>query len=300
MIGLSKMQLINLDPIKDTIKQKLIEQYDATTFMNTTTVNLSIDVKQILEEFVKQKQISEPIVYITAEAYVKMRKLVDDTDTEIGWYGVVHKAPGLDRQYIIEDIIVYPQTVTGATCEQADDKMFDFEMSLTDEQVNNKRFHGHSHVNMGTTPSGVDESFYQDLLSQVQDYFIIIVTNKRKNDIVRFYDIENNILYTDLELNVLLDNGTLLDDWYDEQYKNLERYKPVVSTYGTRQAGKTFKSKNEKTIYDVLKEEDDDILTNDEYWDNLVFDEDLGWITKWEAEMATLDYRKKVQDEKRN
>ena len=220
-------QLINLQPLKETIKAKLIEQYDATEYMNTNTVDLKLDIKDLVKEYIEQQEIKTPHVYITVEAYLKMRKLVDDTSTEIGWYGTVDKLPGINS-YIINDIIVYPQIVTGATCEQDEDKMFEFEMSLTDEQVNHKRFHGHSHVNMSTGPSGVDESFYRDILSQTTDYFIITITNKRKEYTTRFYDIENNILYTDVPINIVTDRGELLDDWYDEAKDKLTN-KTVVT-----------------------------------------------------------------------
>ena len=161
-----------------------------------------------------------------------MRKLVSDTSTEIGWYGTVTKQPGLDEVYIIDDIIVYPQRVTGVTCEQDDDKMFDFEMSLTTEQVNHKRFQGHSHVNMGVTPSGVDEQFYRDLLTQVNDYFIITVTNKREEYTTRFYDIANNIVYSDLPIRVITENGGILDAWYEEAKKQLVNRNTISSALG--------------------------------------------------------------------
>lgn len=216
-----KKQLINLEPVKEQVKTKLIEKYNSTIFMNTDVVDVRVDIKEILEEYIASKNLTEPTVYITTEAYLKMRKLVDDVATEIGWYGTVTKCPGLDNVFIIEDILVYPQTVTGATCEQDDDKMFEFEMSLTTDQVNHKRFQGHSHVNMGVTPSGVDEQFYQDLLTQVTDYFIITVTNKNKAYTTRFYDIANNILYSDVPIRILLDDGTELDAWFTKAKEQL-------------------------------------------------------------------------------
>lgn len=216
-----KKRLINLQPVKDKVRDKLIEKYNTTQFMNMTdTIDIKLDVKDILEEYMNERQSTEPQVFITSEAYIKMRTLVDKTSTELGWYGFVSKLPGLDNVYVIEDIIVYPQKVTGATCEQDEDRMFEFEMSLTTEQVRARRFQGHSHVNMGVTPSGVDEAFYQDLLSQVKDYYIIMVTNKRGDNHIRFYDMENNIVYTELELKVLLDNGTDVDKWYQEEVDN--------------------------------------------------------------------------------
>ena len=207
-----------------------------------------------------------------------MRTLVDNTETEIGWYGVVKKYPGLQETYVIEDIIVYPQRVTGATCEQDDNKIFEFEMSLTDEQVNNKRFQGHSHVNMGVTPSGVDEAFYQDLLSQVTDYFIITVTNKRNEYTTRFYDIANNILYSDVPIQVLLDNGTDIRSWYTEAEKQIT--KPVTTTTSIKSTpltGKTYNSS--KSVYSGSSN------VSDDYWDQMVMDPDLGYVTKWESEV---------------
>lgn len=225
-----KKQLISIDPIRDEIRSKLIEKYNTTTYMNTSSIKLELDVKDLLEEHIKEKELQEPRICITPEAYLKMRKLVDDTDTEIGWYGTVDSMPGLNT-YVITDIIVYPQKVTGATCEQDDDKMFDFEMSLTDEQVNHKRFHGHSHVNMTTGPSGVDENFYQDILTQVTDFFIITVTNKRNDYTTRFYDVENNILYSDIPIEIISDTGFDIDSWYNGVKELLHRPEPVTPKY---------------------------------------------------------------------
>ena len=209
-----KKRLINIEPVRDVVRDKLIEKYNATTYINTEDINIKLDIKDLLNEYIESKSLTPPTIYISANAYVKMRMLVDQMSTEVGWYGTVTKCPGLQETYVIEDILVYRQTVTGATCEQDETKMFDFEMSLTTEQVNTKRFQGHSHVNMGVTPSGVDEQFYQDLLTQVNDYFIICITNKKNDYTVRFYDVENNILYTDLELKVLLDDGTDTNNWF--------------------------------------------------------------------------------------
>lgn len=209
-----KKRLINIEPVRDIVRDKLIEKYNSTTYINTEDINIKLDIKDLLEEYINSRSLTPPTIYISANAYVKMRMLVDQMSTEVGWYGTVTKCPGLQETYVIEDILVYPQKVTGATCEQDETKMFDFEMSLTTEQVNTKRFQGHSHVNMGVTPSGVDEQFYQDLLTQVTDYFIICITNKKNDYTVRFYDVENNILYTDLELKVLLDDGTDTNNWF--------------------------------------------------------------------------------------
>lgn len=248
-----KKQLINLNPVKEQVKNKLLEKYDTTLFMNTSKIELKLDIEDILNDYIEQQHLVEPTIYITTNAYIKMRMLVDKSDKEVGWYGIVNEVPGLDATYIIEDIIVYPQRVTGATVEQDEDRMFEFEMSLDTDQINHKRFHGHSHVNMSTGPSGVDESFYQDLLSQVNDYFIITITNKRNEYTTRFYDMRNNILYTDIEIQLIQDNGIPYLDWYDEnkdQIKERTISIPVSSySYG--------KTAMQKTIWD---DDDEDYL----------------------------------------
>lgn len=265
-----KRQLINLNPVKDQVREKLLEKYNETLFMNTTKIELKLDIEDMLEEYIEQQNIIEPTIYITPNAYIKMRMLVDKSDKEIGWYGIVNEMPGLQATYIIEDIVVYPQRVTGVTVEQDEDRMFEFEMSLTTEQVNHKRFHGHSHVNMGTSPSGVDESFYQDLLSQVTDYFIITITNKRNEYTTRFYDVANNILYEDIPIHLIQDDGSLYLDWYETNKEQVKEHtytttvtKPTITK--TKPQAKT--KQKQTSIYDY--EED---YWEDYFWDPNLYD----------------------------
>lgn len=251
-----KKQLISIEPIKEEVRTKLLEKYDSTQFMSTDTIELKLSLKEILEKYIEDIHATEPSVFITTDAYTKMRMLVNKTSTEIGWYGIVKPAAGFINSYIIEDIIVYPQKVTGVTCEQDDDKMFEFEMSLTDDQVNNKRFHGHSHVNMGVTPSGTDENFYQDLLTQVEDYFIIMITNKSGVNTIRFYDVVNNIRYDDVPLSIITEDGMVLDNWYEQNIaENIIKPEPKQYTwskslYDDEEEYDTFWRKDKKTGLD--------------------------------------------------
>lgn len=282
-----KKQLIDFTPIREQIKQKLIEQYDSTIYMNTDTIKVQVNISELLDLYVKENNIPEPTVYITTQAYTKMRMLVDKTTTEIGWYGTVTKVPGLTGVYVIEDIIVYPQKVTGATCEQLDNKMFEFEMSLTTDQVNHKRFHGHSHVNMGTTPSGVDEQFYHDILTQVTDFFIVTVTNKRNEYTTRFYDMEHNILFTDVSISVIDDEGLELDSWYEESKKQLEEPTVVNRYYG-----------NDLVKHKQLSVIDEMFDKDDEYWDDAEsrwrkFDEDVEFYRSIKASKKNKKGKKK-------
>lgn len=270
-----KKQLINLNPIKEQVKEKLLEKYNETLFMNTNKIELKLDVEDILDKYIEEQHLVEPTVYITPNAYIKMRLLVDKCDKEVGWYGIVNKMPGLEASYIIEDIIVYPQRVTGATVEQDDNEIFNFEMSLTTEQVNHKRFHGHSHVNMGTGPSGVDENFYQDLLTQVTDYYIITITNKRNEYTTRFYDIANNILYTDVPIQLMQEDGTLYSDWFDTNKELIKEHTYTTSIFKETAKEITTVSKNKYAKQESLFKDDlpfydpyvKEWITPDEYED---------------------------------
>jgi len=270
-----KKQLINLNPVKDKVKEKLLEKYDTTLFMNTSKIELKLDIEDILNEYIEQQNIVEPTVFITPNAYIKMRMLVDKCDKEVGWYGIVNQMPGLESTYIIEDIVVYPQKVTGATVEQDDDRLFEFEMSLTTEQVNHKRFHGHSHVNMSTGPSGVDENFYQELLSQVNDYFIITITNKRSEYTTRFYDMRNNILYTDVPIQLIQENGVPYLNWFEENKTQIKEPTPVTNNYGYGYGYSSYNKEEKKTKPKKTKQVsiyDDDEEDELPFWDPNLYD----------------------------
>lgn len=307
-----KKQLINLEPVKEQIRDEVIKKYNETIYMNTSTIDIKLDVSKYIDEYITSKQLVDPVIYITTEAYLKMRQLVDQTKTEIGWYGVVSEVPGLERTYVIEDIIVYPQTVTGATCVQDEDRMFEFEMSLTDEQVNHKRFHGHSHVNMGVTPSGVDEQFYQDILSQVSDYFIITITNKNSAYTTRFYDVANNIMYSEVPILLLLQDGTTLDVWYDNNITQLSEKVITTQKYNTSifKSGAPAKkpwvdNSNYDVDWDYLNPEAKQVneITNilEDEEDPYIYDSYFGYVRR--SEQATLHQdliRRQVDSHKSN
>ena len=40
-------QLINLQPIKSIVREKLIEKYDSTLYMNTNKIDIQLDIKDI-------------------------------------------------------------------------------------------------------------------------------------------------------------------------------------------------------------------------------------------------------------
>ena len=129
------------------------------------------------------------------KAWFKMVALTQSFDTEAAWHGVARR---VDKgEYVVDDIIVYPQEVSGATVTTDQTKYQTWLMNLDDDVFNNMRFQGHSHVNMGVSPSSVDLTNYDKLLDQLgpEDFYIFMIVNKKFDKTIKIYDYRDNILY---------------------------------------------------------------------------------------------------------
>lgn len=135
-------------------------------------------------------------------AYIKMLSLLKHFDSEVAWHGTVERE-GEDK-FIITDIVVYPQEVTGATVNTDQEEYQKWTMTLDDDYFNAMRMQGHSHVNMGTTPSSVDTNHQQQILAQLKgnDYYIFMIFNKRLEHTIKIYDYANNVMYEDKDVVV--------------------------------------------------------------------------------------------------
>lgn len=102
---------------------------------------------------------SQPRVLISREAYLDTAILVDEVETEVGWLGLVSRQ---GNDFLIEKIFLLKQEVSSVTTELDAGAIAELTaMVIADggiEAANKLRFWGHSHVNMGTTPSGQDEA----------------------------------------------------------------------------------------------------------------------------------------------
>lgn len=166
-------------------------------------------------------------VYFTNEAWQKMQALIKGFDKEVAWHGTAFRGENGTDDYFITDILVYPQEVTGATVNTDQEKYQMWLMNHDDDVFNNIRMQGHSHVNMGVTPSGVDTSLYERILEQLDDdmFYIFLIYNKRGDKTFKIYDLAKNILFETSDVTVkVLDNNTdgagiHLDSLTDEENK---------------------------------------------------------------------------------
>lgn len=177
-------------------------------------------------------------IHFSEIAYLKMTRLVEKFSKEIAWHGVAFRGDDLDKDdYYITDILVYPQEVTGATVTTDQTKYQDWLYSHDDDIFNNIRFQGHSHVNMGVTPSGTDETLYDSIIGMMgaDDFYIFGIWNKKNSRNISIYDMKKNLVFDNSEVSVdVIDGGIGIDKFLKEaegmvvehqyQYNNTNAY----------------------------------------------------------------------------
>lgn len=142
-------------------------------------------------------------VLFTEMAWQKMQTLIREFDKEVAWHGVAERCEEKDT-YLISDILVYPQEVTGSTVTTDQNEYEMWLMKQEDDVFNNIRMQGHSHVNMSTSPSSVDLNLYDGILSQLDGdmFYIFMIYNKRGEKTVKLYDLRENILFETADVTV--------------------------------------------------------------------------------------------------
>lgn len=173
-------------------------------------------------------------VFFTETAWQKMQTLIREFSTEVAWHGVAYRGDDESKdEYYITDILVYPQEVTGGTVNTDQEKYEMWLMMHEDDVFNNIRMQGHSHVNMGTTPSGVDTTHQEKILAQLEDdmFYIFMIWNKRGEKTIKIYDLAKNILFDGTDVSVeVQDDGTGMSAFLAEAKKMVQDKKPVVTT----------------------------------------------------------------------
>lgn len=173
-------------------------------------------------------------LYFDPLAWRKMQTLIKEFDKEVAWHGVAYRGEDESKnEYYITDILVYPQKVTGATVNTDQEKYEMWLMQHEDEVFNNIRMQGHSHVNMATSPSGVDETHQAKILEQLEDdmFYIFLIWNKSNSKFIKIYDLKKNILFETIDVTVeILDDGSGIDEFLADAKKLVED-KPTTPYY---------------------------------------------------------------------
>lgn len=209
-------------------------------------------------------------LWFTETAWLKMRILIDWFDKEVGWHGVAYRQDG---GYIITDILVYPQQSTSATVNTDRASYDEWLANLDDDTFKNLRFQGHSHVNMGTSPSGTDEKDQKEWLDMLGPdmFYIFVIANKKNSMYVKIYDLAENICYesSDVVVSVIPNGHEVLE--FLEESKGMVKdkvYTPAVysgtaKTQTTTSSGGskyTYSTKNAAAPHSNYWDDDDDYL----------------------------------------
>jgi len=172
-----------------------------------------------------------PVVFYTREVEAAIEYIVDKVSSEVGWFGLVEELPSGD--YLITDLFIPKQIVTGTTVDMAPDAVADMAHLILElgKDPGNLRYQGHSHVNMGVNPSGTDEDMVDDFLADCP-YFIRGIYNKAGESRVDVFDREQGLVFNRVWAGV--EEPPLSPEFYhmlDEELRaNLSRPAPRVLT----------------------------------------------------------------------
>lgn len=175
------------------------------------------------------------VVYFNSVAWVKMVMLIQEFSKEVAWHGVARRIESDKDEYVIDDILVYPQEVAGATVNTDQDKYETWLYSQEDDVFNNIRMQGHSHVDMGASPSTVDVAHQEKILEQLEDdmFYIFMIWNKSFKYDVRIYDRKKNRVFDNSCTSIkMLDGGVGLSEFIQSANKLVQEktYVPAPAT----------------------------------------------------------------------
>lgn len=221
------MKMLNLTPER---REKILKEF-ADMLNNNKVVPGGTITFDVGSEKTDEKQ----IIAYTPDAWVKLQHLMKSYSSEVAWHCLVDKVE--EGLYLIEDLIVYPQTVTGVTVDTDDEAYTQFLVDLPIEKAQKVRMQCHSHVNMGVTPSGTDMTNQKEIVegSSRKGFYIFQIWNKSGASYSTIYDFDAGVMYENNEVEVVvsLTDGSWADEWADETHKIVKdnRKKPSQHTY---------------------------------------------------------------------
>lgn len=198
--------------------------------LNNMEANADLKINITTETLLLDQGIEKPTVFVTAGAYHKMMALIKGSNKELAWYGT---AVRINKNYLIEDILVYPQSVTSATVDADEEACAKWFMELPDETINKLKFQGHSHVGMGATPSGRDTTNWLQFANILKpnEFMILCIGNNKEAFYWNIYDKALNVFFEnkDITMVVVDEQGNSISDWAKESVdKYIKEEKPVV------------------------------------------------------------------------
>jgi proteasome lid subunit RPN8/RPN11 len=191
----------------------------------------------IIRRMYEEPQISE--LCISSRAWIKLMYFIHLVgDYEISGFGRVQK---INDMHVVTDFDILKQEVKQAYVESDADAVLDFIRRTPKEERSEWILDWHSHVNMGTSPSGTDWTNYGEMLkARLNKQFPAMIVNKSGS--VTSYQIITAAKHSEIKVTRELPSDLTEEDYvaiYSECKEKVETLcrKAVVTT--TYSYGKT-------------------------------------------------------------
>ena len=177
-----------------------------------------------------------PTIRFSQVCWQKMWALVHACDIEISWMMILateeeRKAAGATEPYYFSDVYVVDQECDGTNTDMEEGAVGELVNQLMNENIDPGRLkgYGHSHVNMGVSPSGKDEQCFERL--QLEP-LISIILNKKGEMYLRLDQWEP--FRHSYECDYIVDEVQMIaDEWgKDMVKKHVTKLKPKVKYTG--------------------------------------------------------------------
>jgi len=214
--------------------QQMLEQAKAEFEAEMRTAKLVNGTVSFKKTFTTDN--AKATLRFTELAWCKMKALVAEQSKEVAWHGVAERCD--DNVYLISDILVYPQSVTGATIDMDTEgyaKWIQNGISSGDERFNHLHSQGHSHVEMAVTPSPTDLDHQKEILSMVRDtgFYIFMIWNKKNDHNVWVYDLGKNILFENADVTIeIVETPNGVVQFLRDASSMVKTYAPVTKFSG--------------------------------------------------------------------
>ena len=221
------------DNFKDILEKELLEQVQALlkTTITTDSVTLKASIGKIMTKENPIPKLPKQTINISDRAYLQLQLLIQQYSHEVAGHCTAWRDAEDPNVFYVDEVLTYPQNVSGAFVESNDDGYGPWLMTLPDHTFDNLRMQFHSHVNMSTTPSGTDNNFFASFLPHIKDFYIFMIMNKKGELHLEIHDKERNLLFTDgdIEYDIITEDGASLFDWLDDSAEHMHKKAPPVA-----------------------------------------------------------------------
>jgi hypothetical protein len=225
-----------------------------------------------------------------------MHQIVNTCKAEVGWLGSVKKE---NDRYLVDDIFLLKQNVTGTTTELDEEAMHDFfnELIMKDpEKYSSIRMWGHSHVQMAVFASNQDDETFKEYYQECP-FFIRLIANQKEEMKVDIAVKEDGYIYHDIPWYIQYpQNIVQAMRSYEEALKAAEDAEKKVAEI-KENIENSFKEEIDKEIKDKVIERNyyykkSDKKTSTQSWTKEEMDDYANWYDYYGyyGEDSDLDY----------